>query len=83
MMETTALGMGLMMTAVAVALGGLVLEATFLMLCRALRVPTLAASFEPAAFHLSQAERAVDVLNSIERPENCGRIEKEILLDRS
>lgn len=53
MMEITAIGMGLMMTAVAVAVGGPVLEATLLMLCRALRVRNLAASFEPAAIHLS------------------------------
>lgn len=37
MIEITAIGMGLMMTAVAVAVGGLMLEATFLMLGRALR----------------------------------------------
>jgi hypothetical protein len=39
MMEITAVGMGLMMMAVAVTVGGLVLEAALLMLCRALRVP--------------------------------------------
>ncbi len=53
MMEMTAIGMGLMMTGVAVAVGGLVLEAMFLMLSRSLRVPLLAASIEPAAIHLS------------------------------
>ena len=53
MMEITAMGMGLMMTAVAVAVAGLMFEATFLMLGRALRTPPLAASFEPAAIHLS------------------------------
>jgi hypothetical protein len=53
MMEITAIGMGLMMTGVAVAVGGLMLEATFLLLGRALRAPTLAASFEPAAIHLT------------------------------
>jgi hypothetical protein len=53
MMEMTALGMGLMMTGVAVVVGGLVFEAMFLMLSRALRVPFLAASIEPAAIHLS------------------------------
>ncbi len=46
MMEMTAIGMGLMMTGVAVVVGGLVFEAMFLMLSRALRVPPLAASFE-------------------------------------
>ena len=56
-----------MMTAVAVAVGGLVLEATLLMLCRAFRVPTLAASIEPATIYLSPVERAVDPLNSTER----------------
>jgi hypothetical protein len=56
MMEITAMGMGLMMTGVAVAVGALMLEATLLMLCRALRVPTLA-SCEPVAIHLSQVER--------------------------
>jgi hypothetical protein len=53
MMEMTAIGMGLMMTGVAVVVGGLVLEAMFLMLSRALRVPLLAVSIEPAAIHLS------------------------------
>jgi len=49
MMEMTAMGMGLMMTAVAVVVGGLVFEAMFLMLSRALRVPFLAPSIEHAA----------------------------------
>ena len=53
MMEITAVGMGLMMTGVAVALGGLTLEATFLMLGRALRSPARAASVEPTVIHLS------------------------------
>ena len=53
MMEITAVGMGLMMTGVAVAVGGLTLEVTFLMLARALRSPALAASVEPATIHLS------------------------------
>jgi len=48
MMEMTAMGMGLMMTAVAVVVGGLVFEAMFLMLSRALRVPLLSPSMEPA-----------------------------------
>jgi len=53
MMEITGIGMGLMMTGVAVAVGGLMLEVTFLMLGRALRPPPLAASLEPAAIILS------------------------------
>ena len=53
MMEITAVGMGLMMTGVAVAVGGLMLEATFLIMGRALRVSTLAASLEPATIRLS------------------------------
>jgi len=53
MMEITAIGMGLMMTGVAVAVGGLMLEATLLMLGRGLRVPTLVASLEPAVIQLS------------------------------
>ena len=53
MIEITAIGMGLMMTAVAVAVGGLALEATLLMWSRALRVLPLAASYEPAAIHLN------------------------------
>jgi hypothetical protein len=53
MMEITAIGMGLMMTGVAVALGGLMLEVMFLMMGRALRGPTQAASFEPAAVVVS------------------------------
>jgi len=46
MMEITAIGMGLLMTGVAVAVGGLSVEATLLMLGRALRGP-------PLAHHLS------------------------------
>ncbi len=53
MIEITAIGMGLMMTGVAVAVGGLVLEGTLLMLGRALRSPPLTASFDPAAIDLS------------------------------
>lgn len=53
MMEITVIGMGLMTTAVAVAVGGLALEAMRLMLSRAFRVLPLAASSEPAAIHLS------------------------------
>lgn len=76
MIEITALGMGLIMTAVAVAIAGLMLEATFLMLSRSLRVPTLAASFEPTDIHLSPAERGVEVQNvsgepSLEIITNC------------
>jgi hypothetical protein len=52
MMEIAAIGMGLMMTGVAVAVGGLTLEATLLMLGRALRSPPLAASVELATIHL-------------------------------
>jgi hypothetical protein len=52
MLEFTAMGMGLMMAGVAVAIGGLMLEATFLMMGRALRGPTLAPAFEPAAIQL-------------------------------
>lgn len=52
MMEITAIGMGLMMTGVAVTVGAFVLEATFLMLIRALRVPPLTESLEPAVVHL-------------------------------
>jgi hypothetical protein len=53
MMEITAIGMGLMMTAVGVAVGGFMIQATLLMMGRALRGPTLATSFEPAAIHLT------------------------------
>lgn len=56
MIEITAMGMGMMMTAVAVAIGGLMLNATLLILGRALRIPPLAASFESAAIHLSPAK---------------------------
>jgi hypothetical protein len=55
MMEIMAIGTGLIMTAVGVAVGGLTVEATFLVIGRALRVPTLAASFEPAAIHVHEA----------------------------
>ena len=47
MMEITGLGMGLMMTGVAVAAGGIMLEAALLMMCRSLRTP-ITASLEPA-----------------------------------
>ena len=53
MMEITAIGMGLMMTGVAVAVGGVMLEATLLMLGRALRCPPLVESIEQAALHVS------------------------------
>lgn len=56
MMEISALGMGLMMTAVAVVIAGLMLETVFLMLSRALRVPHLVASLEPAAINLIQMD---------------------------
>lgn len=59
MIEITAIGMGLMMTAVAVAVGGLALGATLSILSRSLRSPPLAASFGPAAIHLSWAERSM------------------------
>ena len=48
-MEITAIGTGLMMTAVGVAIGGLMLEATFLLLGRAIRGAPLAASLNPVA----------------------------------
>ncbi|MEK6323277.1 MAG: hypothetical protein AABN33_16675 [Acidobacteriota bacterium] len=60
MMEITGIGMGLMMTAVAVAVAGLMLEATLLMMSRAFRTLPLDAAFEPAAIHLSEVERALD-----------------------
>ena len=52
MMETTAVGMGLLMTAVAVVVGGLMLEATLLMLRGALRFPVLAAEVEPPSIRV-------------------------------
>jgi hypothetical protein len=52
MMEITAIGMGLMMTAVAVGVAGFMLEATLLILGRALRGPTLAVSIEPVSIHM-------------------------------
>lgn len=53
MLEITAVGMGMMMTGVAVAAGGLLLEAALLMMSRALRTPVLIESFEPAAIQLT------------------------------
>lgn len=53
MMEIAGIGMGLMMTGVGVAVGGLVLEATLLMMGRAFRSPPLTTSFEPDVIHLS------------------------------
>ena len=59
MMEITAIGMGLMMTGVAVAVGGLMLEAAFLMMGRALRAAPLGASLEPDTIHSFAASRHV------------------------
>jgi len=53
MMETTAVGMGLAMTVVAVAVGGLMLEAALLMLRGAFRVPFPAPAVEPVPIDLS------------------------------
>jgi hypothetical protein len=53
MMEITGVGMGLMMTGVAVVAGGLLLEAALLMMCRSLRTPPVSASFDPTAIRLS------------------------------
>lgn len=53
MMEITAVGMGLMMTAVGVAVGGLMIQATLLMMGRALRTLSLAESREPAVIKLT------------------------------
>jgi|GEM_PF-1560408 len=53
MMEITAVGMGLMMTALGVAAGGLMIQATLLMMGRALRSLPLAESLEPAAIKLT------------------------------
>jgi len=53
MMEITGIGMGLMMTGVAVATGGLLLEAALLMLCRSLRTPLVTAPLDPSATRLS------------------------------
>ncbi len=47
MMEITGIGMGFVMTGVAVALGGLMLKATLFMLSRGIRVPALIAAPEP------------------------------------
>jgi hypothetical protein len=58
-MEITAIGMGLMMTGVGVAVGVVMLEAAFLMLGRALRDAPLAASLEPAAIHSFTASPTV------------------------
>lgn len=52
MMEITAVGMGMMMTAVAIAAGGLLLEGTLAMMCRALRTPPVEL-LEPVAIHLN------------------------------
>ena len=60
MIEITAIGMGLMMTAVAVLVGGIVLEAALLMMSRALRTAPLAVEFEPAAIQLTWIEGALD-----------------------
>jgi len=53
MMEITAIGMGLMMTGVAVAVGGVMLEATLLMLGRVLQSPALAESIEYAVLRVN------------------------------
>ena len=53
MMEITAVGMGLMMTAVGVAVGGFMIQATVLLMGRALRSLPLAESLKPAAIKLT------------------------------
>jgi hypothetical protein len=52
MMEITGFGVGLMMTGVAVAAGGLLLEAALLMMCRSLLTPSLTASLESVPVRL-------------------------------
>lgn len=63
MMEIMALGLGLMVTGVAIVISGFMLDALFWMLGRSLQPSPFAASSEPADIHLNQAERVVDVLN--------------------
>jgi len=58
MMEVTAVGMGLMMTAVGVAVGGLMIQATLLMMGRALRSLSLAESLKPAVIKFDVARSA-------------------------
>ena len=73
MMETTAAGMGLMMTIVAIAVDGLMLEATFFVLSRALRVQLLAEAIEPSANQFDLGEengRCVELDRT--GPENPG-----------
>jgi len=53
MMEITAVGMGLMMTALGVVAGGLMIQATLLLMGRGLRSLSLADSIEPAAIKLT------------------------------
>jgi hypothetical protein len=52
MMEITGIGMGLMMTGLAVATGGLLLEAAVQIMGRSLRNPSLTASVAPATLRL-------------------------------
>ena len=53
MMEITAVGMGLIMTAVGVAAGGLMIQATLLLMGRGLRRLSLTESIEPVAIKLT------------------------------
>ena len=58
MMEITAIGLGLMMTAVAAAFAGLMLEATLLMMGKALRDPLAAQLRLPQSFELGEQHEA-------------------------
>ena len=61
MIEITAIGLGLMMTAVAVAFAGLMLEATFLMMGKALGSPVAAQLALPDPFELVEREDVAPV----------------------
>src|ERR1041384_7873455 len=80
MIEITAIGMGLVMTGVAVAVGGLMLEATLLMLCRGTRVPALIASLQPAR---SVERRCASYVESAldNRPKAKNEIDMQMLFE--
>ena len=73
MMQITAIGLGLMMTAVAVAFAGLLLEATLLMMGRALRDPLVAQVRLPHPFALRWKEITRRLTSSLPKRARASR----------
>lgn len=74
MMEFTAVGMGLMMTAVSVLFGGIVLEASLMMLSRSLRPAPLVTSLEPQVSREAHSIELTLPNNGCEAPHTLAQI---------